>query len=89
MSCGVGHRRGWIWRCCGCGVGQRLQLRLDPSLETSLCRGRGPRKTKKDTHIQKSTECLFCAQLPPTPVTSSKHSRDHLEAIWCWEKDMR
>ena len=28
MSCGVGHRRGWISRCCGCGVGWWPQFRF-------------------------------------------------------------
>ena len=30
VSCGVGHRHGSDPSCCGCGVGQWLQLRLDP-----------------------------------------------------------
>ena len=36
-------------RCCGSGVGQQLQLRLDPppNLGTSMCCGCGPRKDKK------------------------------------------
>ena len=51
-----------IWRCrelwcrsqtriqcrCGSGVGQQLQLHLDPSLETSICYRCGPEKTKKE-----------------------------------------
>ena len=40
-----------IWRCCGCGVGQRLHLRLDPSLGTSICLGCGPKKTNKMKQI--------------------------------------
>jgi len=30
VSCGVGRRRGSDPHCCGCGVGQQLQLRFDP-----------------------------------------------------------
>ena len=33
--------------CCDCGVGRRLQLRLDPSLGTSICPRCGPKKTKE------------------------------------------
>ena len=33
-----------IWRGCGCGVGQQLQLRLDPSLGTSICCMCSPKK---------------------------------------------
>ena len=29
VSCGVGHRSAQIWHCCGCGLGQQLQLRFD------------------------------------------------------------
>ena len=37
-----------IWRCCGCGAGRQLQLRLDtPILETSICRRCSSTKTKK------------------------------------------
>ena len=34
----------WIWHCCGCGVGQWLGSDLIPSLGTSICCGRGPKK---------------------------------------------
>ena len=37
----------WIPSCCQRGVGQRIQLQLDPSLGTSICHGCGPKKTKK------------------------------------------
>ena len=47
MSCGVGCRHGSDPCCCGSGVGRRLQLRLDPSLGTSICCMSGPRKGKK------------------------------------------
>ena len=30
VNCGVGCRRGSDPNCCGSGVGQQLQLRLDP-----------------------------------------------------------
>ena len=36
----------WILRCCGCGVGQQLQLQLDPSLRTSICLWCSPKETK-------------------------------------------
>ena len=45
ISCRVGHRCGsdpallWLWHS---GIGQRLQLRLDP-----ICCGCGPKKTKQ------------------------------------------
>ena len=29
-QCGVDHSATLIWRCCGRGVGQQLQLRFDP-----------------------------------------------------------
>ena len=50
MNCGVklqmqlGCRVG----CSGCGVGQQLQLRLDPCLGISICHGCDPKKTKKE-----------------------------------------
>ena len=28
--CGVVTDMAWIPRCCGCGIGQQLQLQLDP-----------------------------------------------------------
>ena len=37
-----------IPRCCGSGVGQSLQLQLDPSLGTSICWGKWPYKRQKD-----------------------------------------
>ena len=40
-----------IWCYCGCGVGQRLWLRLDPSLGTSICCESGSRKGKKRKFI--------------------------------------
>ena len=30
VSCGVGRRRSFDAHCCGCGMGQWLQLQLDP-----------------------------------------------------------
>ena len=30
VSCGVGHTRSWDPGCCGCGVGQQLQLQFEP-----------------------------------------------------------
>ena len=36
-----------IWCCHGCGIGQQLQLQLDPSLGTSICCWCGPKKKKK------------------------------------------
>ena len=42
-----------ILYCCVSGVGWWLQLQLDPSLGTSICRRYGPRKgkeTKKQTN---------------------------------------
>ena len=47
MSCGVRRRRSLDLRDCGCGVGQWLQLRFDPSLGTSICRGCSPKKETK------------------------------------------
>ena len=38
-----------IWLCCGCGVGQQLQLQFDPYLGTSACHGCSPKKTKTKT----------------------------------------
>ena len=40
-------------RCCGCGIGQVLQLQLDPSLGTSIGCRYGPKKQK--TNKQKSS----------------------------------
>ena len=40
-----------IWHCCGCGVGQKLQLRLDPSLGASICRMCGPKKKEREKAI--------------------------------------
>ena len=48
-----------ILRCCGSGVGQWLQLQLDPSLGTSICRGSGPRKGKKKDQKKKKNLSLF------------------------------
>ena len=42
--------------CCGCGVGRWLQLQLDPSLGTSICR---PQKTKKKKKKKKSHQVKF------------------------------
>ena len=36
-----------IQRCCGCSVGQQLQLLFTPSLGTSICYGCGPKKKTK------------------------------------------
>ena len=48
MSCGVGCRHGSdLWHRCDCGVGWWLQLRFNPILGISICRGGGPKKTKK------------------------------------------
>ena len=44
MSCGIGHRRAWIWRCLSCGVSQWPQLRF---LGISICHECGPQKKKK------------------------------------------
>ena len=43
----------------GCGVGQQLQLRLDP-----ICHACGPEKTKKEKKKKKSTtkELIFWSQ---------------------------
>ena len=35
----------WIWRYCGCGIGEWLQLWFSPSLGTSICCRCGPKKT--------------------------------------------
>ena len=36
-----------IQRCCGCGVGQQLQLPVTPSLGMSICHRCGPKKINK------------------------------------------
>ena len=33
--------------CCGCGVGQKLKLRFNPSLGTSIATGVAPQKKEK------------------------------------------
>ena len=45
--------------CCGCGVGQQLQLRFDPYLGTSICWGCGPRrqKTNKNRTLNTVLSC--------------------------------
>ena len=37
-----------IWRCCGCGVGRRLQLRFYPQPGSLICRGCSPRKKRRE-----------------------------------------
>ena len=44
----------WIWRCCGCGVGWKLQLQLDPQLGNSICHGcsqKTKKKKKQGLHV--------------------------------------
>ena len=36
-----------IMRCCGCGIGWRPQIPLDPTLGASICLGFSPKKDKK------------------------------------------
>ena len=36
----------WILHCCGCCVGQQLQLLFDPSPRISICGGCSPKKRK-------------------------------------------
>ena len=48
--------KAWIPHCCGWGVGQHLQLQLDtPSLGTSICHRRGPKKDKKKNSLSDFT----------------------------------
>ena len=42
-----------IWRCCGCGVGQQLQLQFDPRLGTSIGRECGTKKTETEQNKTK------------------------------------
>ena len=52
-----------IWHCCSCGVGQWLQLRFDPILETTICHGCSPKKTKKKKSLwQKKESASFSKQ---------------------------
>ena len=39
-----------IWRGCGCGVGQWLQLQFSPYLGISMCRRCGPKRKKKSNY---------------------------------------
>ena len=54
----------WIPHSCGCGVGQQLQLRLDPSLGTSICCMRSPKKRKKKEFAGGDCKGLGPAHLP-------------------------
>ena len=61
MSYGVGQvtDSAWILCCCGCGVGQQPQLRLDPSLGTSICLGFHPKKRPKNKKFKKKIKVLL------------------------------
>ena len=48
VSCGIGHRWAWIWRCLSCGVSQWPQLRF---LGISICHECGPQKKKKKEKV--------------------------------------
>ena len=45
-----------ILRCCGCGVGQQLQLQFHPRLGTSIYQGCSPKKQKKKKKEKKGKE---------------------------------
>ena len=60
----------WLWVadsagipcCCDSGVGRWLQLRFNPSLGTSICRGSGPingKKAKKQNKTNSFLEMLL------------------------------
>ena len=41
----------WIWRCCGCGVGQQLQLRFNPlAWEPPYTAGAALKRQNKQTN---------------------------------------
>ena len=42
-----------IWCCYGCGIGQWLRLQSPPSLGTSICCRRSPKKKKKKKEKEK------------------------------------
>ena len=44
------------WHCCGCGIGQQLQLQFTPSLRTSICHGCAYLKKKKSSSCHGSAE---------------------------------
>ena len=54
MSCGVGHSRGsgpGLLLLCS-NQASSYSSDLTPSLGTSICRGCGPKKTKKKVHVE-------------------------------------
>ena len=70
-----------ILRCCGCGVGQRLQLWFTPSLGTSICLSASPKKTKeKGGWIETEDEEMFAGWVLPGDISGRKWGR------WAWAR---
>ena len=62
-SCGVGHRLGLIWHCCGVGYSSQLTL----SLGTSVCCGCSPKKKKKKKEFLNIPSLLYFLKMTGAP----------------------
>ena len=60
----------WIRNCCGCGVGQQLQLRFNPSLRTSMCFECGPKDKKKKEGL---SPCSLATRMPTRCLLKREH----------------
>ena len=47
-----------VLHCCGCGVGQQLQLHSTPSLGTSVCPKYGPKKQKNKKYLENWSDVI-------------------------------
>ena len=70
MSCGVSHRLSLVLCCCGSGIGQRLQFRLDPQPGNLHMLLMWPwKKTKKKKiffkHMVRQPGYSYCSALNP------------------------
>ena len=75
----------WIWHCCGCGLGQRLQLRLDPLAwehpyaSRVALKGQKDKKRKKNDLMEFKSllmthfGCKQCSKINKLKAQSAKH----------------
>ena len=73
-----------IWSCCGCGVGQQLQLQFDPSLGISICHRCGSKKKKEKEYSMFCSNFLWLLKIICFMVICFLlRSNERCQKAWC------
>ena len=53
-----------VWRCCGCGISQQLQLQFDPYLAWELPHATPSALNNKEKHYNGRITCMISLSFP-------------------------